>query len=138
MSVGFKVGSMFEEIGTPDFLHAFFSTASCRLEPNGWGTRFPELMCELYQGKLHAFKAEKALDDLSKIREELKSFKPNQVVWDINKRTAVPPWGSNISPEITDLSNYFVTSTGKDLIEVLSNCLLALKERKGWLTIEGF
>ncbi|MDR4281828.1 hypothetical protein FO523_22550, partial [Bacillus subtilis KCTC 1028 = ATCC 6051a] len=34
-----------------------------------------------------------------------------------------PPWGDNISDEITDLSNYFVTSDGEDFINLLKNAL---------------
>jgi len=30
-----------------------------------------------------------------------------------------PPWGNDISEDITDLSNYFVTSEGEDLFDVL-------------------
>ncbi len=39
-------------IGTADFLHASFSTVCGRLENEKWGSRFPHLMNELYQGVL--------------------------------------------------------------------------------------
>ncbi|HVG20386.1 MAG TPA: immunity 70 family protein [Blastocatellia bacterium] len=136
MAVGFKVGNIIEEIGTQDFLHAFFSTVSHHLEPAGWGARYPELMLQLYQGKLNTKDAPKALKDILEIRERLKAFSPKEVVWDIEDLTAKPPWGNNISSEITDLSNYFVTSTGKDLFEVLIECLEDLQEEGGDLTIE--
>jgi len=35
---------------------------------------------------------------------------------DLSKR---PPWGDNISSDITSLANYFITNDGKDLIDVL-------------------
>lgn len=38
----------------------------------------------------------------------------SKVIWDIDDMTKMPPWGKNISKDITDLSNYFVTSDGKD------------------------
>jgi 2,3-bisphosphoglycerate-dependent phosphoglycerate mutase len=136
MGVGFRVGSVVEEIGTPDFLHAFFSTISGRLEPKGWGTRFPELMGPLYQGALSAEDGPKVLRDLRTIRRELKAYPPWQVIWDIDLQQAKPPWGDQISSGITDLSNYFVTSRGKDLFEVLTECLQTLKQEGGVLTIE--
>lgn len=131
MTVGFRVGSVVDEIGTHAFLHAFFSTISHQLEPNGWGTRFPELMNDLYQGKLDSGKARKVLADISTIEQELKSRSPDEIVWDIDNLSAQPPWGNRISPDITDLSNYFVTSTGRDMFDVLVECLSSLQRRGG-------
>ncbi|WP_088258506.1 immunity 70 family protein [Fimbriiglobus ruber] len=138
MAVGFRVGSIVDEIGTHDFLHAFFSTISYHLEPNGWGNRFPELMNELYKGKLDSLKADKVLADVAAIRQELKNRRPDEVIWNIENLTAQPPWGNNISPDITDLSNYFVTSTGRDIFDVLEECLKSLKRKSGSLTIESY
>ena len=50
--VGFKVGCIWYEIGAASFLHSFFSTVAYNLECGNWGTRFPVIMNELYQGKL--------------------------------------------------------------------------------------
>jgi hypothetical protein len=52
VAVGLGVRSNLWPVGTADFLHAFFSTIGARLEPDGWGTRFPVLMRELYSGEL--------------------------------------------------------------------------------------
>jgi len=38
-----------------------------------------------------------------------------------------PPLGNDISAEITDLSNYFVTSAGRDLIGLVAECLEELQ-----------
>lgn len=138
MAVGFRVGNIVDEIGTHDFLHAFFSTISYHLEPQGWGSRFPELMNELYQGKLDAIKAAKILADLNQIKEELRSYPPDKVVWDIENLFESPPWGTNISSDITDLSNYFVTSTGRDMFDVLIECISALQRKGGSLLIESY
>ena len=137
MAVGFKVGNIIDEVGTPDFLHAFFSTISYHLEPNGWGTKYPELLLQFYQeGKLDSARSEKAHAEALEIRDQLKSLSPDQVIWDIENLQAKPPWGNNISPDITDLSNYFVTSTGRDLFEVLLECLEASKMERTAMTIE--
>lgn len=122
MAVGIKVGSITDEIGTPDFFHAFFSTVSSNLEEQ-WGSRFPVLLTNLYQGELAAELAAKALAELEQVKDELAAFSPVNVVWDIEDPSKQPPWGSDISPDITSLANYFVTSTGRDLIETLKDAL---------------
>lgn len=70
MAVGIKVGSITDEIGTPDFFHAFFSTVNSNLE-KGWGSRFPVLLNNLYQGGLEAALAAKALAELEEVKGEL-------------------------------------------------------------------
>ena len=130
MTVGFKVGNITDEIGSSDFFHAFFSTISARLEP-AWGARFPVLMTSLYQGSISQVEAAAALSELATVATELAKFKPDLVVWDIEDRSKSPPWGSNIAATITDLSNYFVTSTGSDLILTLREALEELRDRGG-------
>lgn len=121
--VGFKVKFEWYEVGAASFLHSFFSTIAYRLEDNKWGTRFPYLMRKLYQGKLERLDVEKAIEELDVIKNELKKFSPEKVIWDIENLNSQPPWGNEISEDITDLSNYFVTSDGKDLIKVLYDAL---------------
>lgn len=124
MAVGLRVGSNVWPVGTGDFFHSFFSTISVRLEPEGWGTRFPAVMHELYRGRLEGGEpAERALSELEQIRSELAAFPPSEVVWDAEDRSKQPPWGDDISDDITDLSNYFVTEDGRDLFEVLDEAV---------------
>ena len=56
MAVGFKVKFYWYQIGDSDFLHSFFSTVAYNLENGNWGSRFPVIMNELYQGKLECDK----------------------------------------------------------------------------------
>lgn len=135
MTVGLKLGGITDEIGGQDFFHAFFSTVSHRLETNGWGSRFPCLLKKLYQGELEQDDARQALEELDAISSELSKFSPDKVVWDIENLDAAPPWGNNISSDITDLSNYFVTSTGRDLIAVLKECLEEQRDRGGLIKV---
>ena len=123
MGVGIQVGQIVDEIGTSDFLHAFFSTISFHCEPKGWGTRFPTLMRHLYRGAVSPGNASAALEELRTARTELARVPPARVVWDLQNLTRRPPWGDNISGEITNLSNYFVTSSGRDLFAVLDEAL---------------
>jgi len=123
MGVGLNAGNHLWSIGTGKFFHAFFSTVTARLEPDGWGTRFPAVMKELYRGELDPESAELALAELDRIRAELRRFPPSDVVWDAADRARRPPWGDEIAEDITDLSNYFVTDEGQDLFDVLTRAL---------------
>lgn len=123
-------------IGTADFLHAFFSTVCGRLENGKWGSRFPHLMNELYQGVLPAKHLAVGTEELSQIKQELAQFAPDQVIWDIDDRSLTPPWGDNISDDITDLSNYFVTSEGEDFLSVFAAALDKAQQRNALLKIQ--
>lgn len=128
MGVGIQVGDIHYEIGAASFLHAFFSTISGNLEDR-WGSHFPRLMNELYQGRLPPGGAASALVELAEVESRLAHLAPDRVIWDIEDRSKQPPWGNNIAPEITDLSNYFVTSDGRDLINVLRKALEASRDQ---------
>ena len=61
--------------------------------------------------------------ELKEIKQELAKFPPSDVIWDIEDLSVIPPWGNNISPGITNLSNYFVTSDGQDFLLILQHAL---------------
>jgi hypothetical protein len=63
------------------------------------------------------------MQELVQIKDKLKEFSPEQVVWDIEDLSKQLPWGNKISSDITDLSNYFVTSDGEDFIGIFENAL---------------
>jgi len=123
VAVGVKVANILWPVGAASFLKSFFSTIAARLEPDGWGTRFPVVMNELYEGELSPESAPKARQELDTIRGQLKAHPPSDVVWDIHDRSKQPPWGDDIADRITDLGNYFVTSDGRDLFEVLGEAV---------------
>jgi len=125
VAVGITVGSTRFEIGAPDFLYAFFSTISVHGEPGGWGSRFPNLIHKLCSGSIGPSDAAQALLELQQARAILSKLPPSEVVWDFDKRSASPPWGSSISPQITNLGNYFVSSTGRDVFELIDAALQA-------------
>jgi hypothetical protein len=123
MAVELRAGSVVWAIGSSEFFNAFFATIAARLEPDGWGTRFPAVMKKLYAGEIGGEDAARALAELDQIRAELSELPPSDVVWDYEDRSRTPPWGDDIAPEITNLGNYWVTSDGKDLFEVLGEAL---------------
>ena len=123
MAVGFKVKYYWFQIGNGDFLHAFFSIVAYNLEKQQWGSRFPVIMNKLYQGKVGKKEIKNAIEELEIIKNELKKFTPDRIVWDIEDLSKQPPWGNDISKDITDLSNYFVTSDGNDFITIFFHAL---------------
>lgn len=128
--VSFRVGCMMYEIGTASFLHSFFSTVAYRLENNQWESKFPVIMNELYQGKLSFENVPAAKEELTQIKKALTKLSPNKVIWDIEDLSKQPPWGDNISEEISSLGNYFITCDGRDFIEVFFMTLNAAIEIK--------
>lgn len=129
--VSFRVGCMMYEIGTASFLYSFFSTVAYRLENNRWGSKFPVIMNELYQGKLSFENVPAAKEELTQIKKALTKLSPNKVIWDIEDLSKQPPWGDNISEEISSLGNYFITCDGRDFIEVFFMALnAAIKIKK--------
>jgi hypothetical protein len=123
MAVGFFVDPIFYKIGTGDFLNSFFSTVYVKLENFNWGSRYPIIMNELYNGAIRKEKINAALIELEDIKNNLAVLSPKDVVWDFENLEALPPWGDNISSDITNLSNYFVTSDGDDLLYILKKAM---------------
>jgi hypothetical protein len=119
MTVGIKVDYLWFQIGNGEFLNAFFSTISYHLEPNGWGSKYPIVMKDLYNGNVSWEKVPELKNEIIEIRKDLGKISPKKVIWNYEDLEQNPPWRDNISPEITSLANYFVTSNGEDLFEVI-------------------
>lgn len=136
MAVGFKIQYYWYQIGTGDFLYSFFSTVAYHLENKKWGYRFPVIMNELYQGILSKDNVDRAISELKTIQRELAAFCPQKVVWDIEDLSKQPPWGQHISSDITNLSNYFVTSDGEDFISKFFDALEKAKELSADMVID--
>lgn len=117
--VSLYVGDQSQEVGAASFFLCFTSTVSVNLEPLGPGTRFPVLVRKFASGVVAPSELGALRVELQTIQQELSRLPPDKVVWDIKHRDKLPPWGANISPAITSLGNYFVTSAGEDLFKVL-------------------
>ncbi|HDR7714975.1 immunity 70 family protein [Bacillus albus] len=137
MAVGFKVDIFFYEVGHPDFLHSFFSTISYHTEPEGWGTKYPLLMKNLYFDKLSWEDTEEALQNVEEIRGILSKLPPSKVIWDIEDVEKQPPWGNKIPTRITSLENYHATPTGKTFLDLLSNALKVAKRNEIDVTVSN-
>jgi hypothetical protein len=127
MALGLLVGDDTWNVGSPDLLHAFFSTVSVRLEPHGWGSRFPALMNELYQGELPVSSVETALSELLLACRELACLPASRVVWDADDPLASPDRAQALAGGAPDLSRCFFTEDGRDLFEVVASALVRLR-----------
>lgn len=76
-------------------------------------------MKHLYDGLLEKQYVGNAIDELHTVKKEFSYISPQKVIWDIEDLSQQPPWGNDILEDITDLSNYFVTSEGEELFDVL-------------------
>ncbi|MFV0305050.1 MAG: Imm70 family immunity protein [Moheibacter sp.] len=128
MAVGFFVDPIFYKIGTGDFFNSFFSTIYIKIEDSDWGSRFPILMNDLYQGKIDKTDMKNAKQELTNLKTELGKLPPTEIVWDFEDLSVSPPWGNNISNNITNMANYFVTSDGENLLDILEKALNASLE----------
>ena len=118
MTVGIQLGQIVDEIGAPSFLNAYFSTVAGLLEKGKPGSRYPVISLELYGGTVKVAHLAKGLSELRSIRAEFAKHPPSSVIWDIEHPSITPPWGAHISPTITSMANYFVSSTGRDLFDI--------------------
>lgn len=87
-------------------------------------------MTELYQGRLPHGNALLALAELQQAKVTLSKLPSTSVVWDIENRQSKPAWGDNIAAHITSLGNYFVSSTGRDMFDILEEALAASAEEQ--------
>ena len=136
MGIHLSTSHYIYEIGTSDFLTSFFNTIECRLTKGLFGKKYPIVLNEFYNGNLKYENLEKAERELKDIQKRLKKIKPSKVVWDKNDLNKTPPWGNEISSDITDLSNYYVTSDGRDLFDVIFRVIEKAKSEKSGIKIE--
>ena len=131
MGVALNTGDEYFEIGAASFFYSFFSNIVIHLEDRSWGSKYPHVMRKLYSDGLTFEELENAKNELYEIKKGFQKITPDEVIWDCKDLTKQAPWGKNISEDITDLSNYFVTSDGKDLFEVMEEALnMAIKLKK--------
>nr|WP_301183243.1 Imm70 family immunity protein [Streptococcus suis] len=123
------VGYNWWTVGEGSLFNSFFSTIYVRLENNRWGSKYPIIMNKLYFGEVPLEDIEEGIVELLSIQKELKNFRPQEIIWDFEELSATPPWGNNISSHITNLSQYFITSSGSDLFEVMLTSFTFAREK---------
>lgn len=123
-------------VGEDWFLDSFFSTIAYQLEVEGWGTRFPALMKELYAGRLPAERTGAALEELATIRSELGRLEPQARVFDYDEPNKPTPWA--VPPGAKTLDQCFLTASGDNLLDVLEEVLAAARGANADVEIRPF
>lgn len=135
MTIAFRHGDTVSDIGYEVLLHSLLSTVAVRLEGGEWGSRFPHIMLRLYRGSLDAGDAAAACAEWRDMQAGLAALPPGQVVWDVNDLAMPPPWGEAVGPGVTSMADYHVTAGGLPLLDVMRDCLVALRASGGTLEI---
>lgn len=133
MDIITKSNSKKVHVGTASFLYCFYSTLMCQL--NGLED-YSAVKKFLKSGAVDGEFVKRCANELVTIREALSHLAPDQIIWNMDDRSAAPPWGQDISSEITSLGNYFVTSDGKDLFEELIELLNHASDEKESVVIQ--
>jgi len=138
MTIGIRQGSVTTEIGPSGILHSLMSTVAVHLEDGSWGTRYPLLMDKLYQGSISNVDVDAAMAEAVAIKNGLKKLGSENVVWDIEDLALSPPSGSASGPHVKSMADYFVTTTGRNLLDEIIDNLESLKEFGGTLEIISY
>ncbi|WP_312368437.1 Imm70 family immunity protein [Stenotrophomonas sp.] len=138
MTIAIRQGNVLTVIGPGGVLHSLFSTIAVLLENGKWGSRFPWIMNGLYGGSLADVGAKAAYDEMLEIRRELAQISPSEVVWDIENPELSPPWGNSFGSHVSHMADYYVTDTGRNLVDEIIDNLESQIEFGGPLQIVPF
>ncbi|BBA92788.1 hypothetical protein SR187_5915 [Streptococcus ruminantium] len=78
-------------------------------------------MKNLYSGQLAVEQISQASVELEQIEREFQVLSPDKVIWDANDLSKTPPWGDNISTDVKNLSDYYLTSSGDNIFTTFKN-----------------
>jgi hypothetical protein len=134
--VDLYVGNTMWRVGQDDFLHSFFSTVAYQVEREGWGSRFPVLMKELYMGRLPKERVPKARQELEEVRAGLSGLQPADRVYSYDEPNEPTPWG--VPPGAATLADCFLSSSGKNLLDLLDRALDVSEEADADVEIRPF
>jgi 2,3-bisphosphoglycerate-dependent phosphoglycerate mutase len=123
-------------VGEDWFLHSFFSTIAYRLEPNGWGSRFPALMKDLYTGRLSPDRFPKARGELATLRSELAERPPEERIFAYEDPDRPTPW--DVPPGASSLADCFLTASAGNLLDVIEQAISEASEISADVEIRGF
>jgi 2,3-bisphosphoglycerate-dependent phosphoglycerate mutase len=123
-------------VGEDWFLHSFFSTIAYRLEPDGWGSRFPALMKDLYAGRLAPRRFPEAREELAAVRVGLTGRPPEERVFAYEDPGRPTPW--DVPPGATSLAGCFLTASGHNLLDVIEESISQASEISADVEIRPF
>lgn len=135
MSVRLQVGETFFKVGTPLVLHGFFCSVGYHLEPIGWGSKYPALMHELYEGQLSVKSIEKAQKELTLIREKFRGLCVDEVVFDMEAGPGEGVNSEQLNAKAKNLEEFFLTQDKENFLDLLEKALESAKKQGEALVI---
>lgn len=102
------------------------------------GKDVPRINAETLSRQCRCARFRKTEKELNDIESKLKSFSPDFVIWDIEDLSKQPPWGKDISSDITDLSNYFITSNGKNIFDMFRDAISTAEEINAKIEVKSY
>ena len=119
-------------ISNENFLNSYFSTIAKRLEPKGWGTRFPYVMNEFYNGELFKEEVEKALEEILVIKEELQKVPKWRKVWNYSKEEKYVKEDDVGDKKAKNCYEYYINEGKKPITDIIIKIFReALKSNTG-------
>jgi len=138
VTVAFKIPQITTEIGPGGLLHSLFSTIAYHLESGNWGSKYPVIMNNLYNGKLEAKNAKEAFIEVRAIKEQLELLSPDKVIWNIEDLSEKAPWGSEIGDHIKNVAMFYITKNGLNLVDELVDNIQDISNNGGNLEIISY
>lgn len=138
MSIALRQKSVLTIIGSSDILHSLFSTIAVRLEDGQRGSRYPLIMGKLYEGSLPEHDAGAAMQEALAIRTALRVLPPSAVVWDADEPHVLPPAEFAINTDLESAAHYWLTVTGRNLVDELVDNLESAIEHGGSVDVVAF
>ena len=116
-------------IGDSDYVWAYLSTISYHLEPDGWATKYPLIVEELWtadrdKGLPDSESCLAAIEELKEIEKQLEQMPTNKVIWDITDLSIKPPEEYDFRLKAKNLNEYFITEVLERFQETFSACIL--------------
>lgn len=124
-------------LGTADLVSSFFYTIAWRLEQKRWGSRFPVIMGELYEGILPYERLKQASSEMELIQEEMQYLPPSSGIWIYEIRSDPPPRDFGENKDATDLSEVFMTSIGRNMLSEFKTAIRVAMQYKEPVKLES-
>lgn len=123
MAVSLIIENTYHEMGSSSLLNAFFSTIYFHLVKDKPGIAYPKIFMHLYKGHLKWQDAAEVLEDFEEIRNKLKRYGPDKIIWDIQNLSISPPPPMQKIDRSIPLSNCFLTEKGLNYFDLISEVL---------------
>lgn len=116
---------------------SFFDNVCFYLENKIWGSRFPIVMKNLYNGAVEVSNLKDLLKEIDIIQQEFSKIEVNDLIWDIENLEERCPYLDNMVDEIKTLADFWKTSyKSEDMFEILKRIINFAIENQTEILVE--